>query len=149
MQRQKTETGRELGPAAVETLLDTDEAVLLEGIGQFQAASRDGALEAEAEGPAGDLRELGSRVLARFHRQLYDLLCGDGSEADQDRQALRSALALDKVTVVGAMTAALIAVGCPPPAAPLIAAVLVKQGIDPVWQETCSWWGAKLAAPAG
>lgn len=149
MERQQKQEGTAPQAPAIEGLLGMDEGVLLAQIGRIQAEARGDALELGAEGLANDLRELGSRVLDRFQRELYRLLCEDGPAGNADRQSLRDALALGDAAVVGALTGALVMLGCPPPAAPLVAALVVKRGINPVWQETCAWWGERLARPTG
>jgi len=80
----------------------------------------------------------------QHHRELYDLLCGSDPESVEQRDQLKEALKLSDAALIGAITAALIAVGCPPFLAPLVATVIMKKGINPVWEETCAHWSARL-----
>ena len=49
---------------------------------------------------------------------------------------------------MGAVTAVLLALSCPAYVAPIAAAIVVKRGIHPVWEETCRAWTARLATEA-
>ncbi|REF73516.1 hypothetical protein [Paracoccus versutus] len=61
------------------------------------------------------------------------------------RDALRDTLNLSETALTGTLSAALIGIGCPPFLAPLIAAIVVRRGINPAYQETCRIWDESLA----
>lgn len=88
--------------------------------------------------------ELGKRIVDRLHRELYQLLCGDGGDASAERDKLRKALKLEQAALIGAVATALMTLSVPALLAPLVAAVIVKSGIEPVWQETCKLWGEQF-----
>lgn len=149
-------------PEAAAVLLDAGEEALIEEIGRRQALlgitpdARDTmALDLPVAGPEAvrlPFRDLGRNVVARLERELYTLVCtADGAA---EREALRASLSLPQSGLVGVLTTALIGVGCPPFLAPLVAAVIVKRGIAPAWEETCRIWSDRLdaspePAPAG
>ncbi|MCQ0970223.1 hypothetical protein MLD63_07290 [Paracoccus sp. TK19116] len=141
---------------AVSRLLDTSEDRLLDELGRRQTileldpgAADTLSLELTTggvEGVGDVFRKLGGRVLARQQRELYALLCGDDPATKGEREKLRGALNLSDTALTGALAAAMIAVGCPPFVAPLIAAVIVRRGIYPAYEETCRLWGESIAA---
>jgi hypothetical protein len=139
---------------AVMALLAVESEALVAEIGRRSAilefspdAAASYSLElptATTEGFGSSFMELGARLVDRLHRELYGLLCGDGGEASEERDKLKDALKLSQAAMIGGISAALIAIGTPPFIAPLVAAVIVKSGIDPTWEVTCKFWGEKL-----
>jgi hypothetical protein len=149
---------------SVAALLSFDAEALLAEVGrrstiiELSADAKTGmSLEIAAGGSEESIlpafKEMGTRILDRWERELYRLLCGDGGGAKDERDKLRSALRLQETALIGGITTALIAIGCPPFIAPLIAAIIVKSGINPAWEEACRIWGEKLGplttAPEG
>jgi hypothetical protein len=144
--------------AALRVLLNTDEALLLDEIGRRQELlairpeAADGIeLEFAARGTAEDLEgfgamfhDLGLAIVARMERELYGLLCGQDAANAELRDELRASLNLSQPTVVGVLTAGLIAIGCPAFVAPFVATVVVKKGIAPALEETCKLWSVRL-----
>ncbi|CDZ68157.1 Hypothetical protein NGAL_HAMBI2605_64410 [Neorhizobium galegae bv. orientalis] len=142
---------------AVLNLLVAPEMTLLAEIGRRSTvidhspdAAFDMTLELPTSGTEGlplPFVELGKRIFDRLHRELYQLLCGDGGSASAERDKLRSALKLEQAALIGAITTALMALSVPALIAPLAAALIVKSGVEPVWQETCKLWGETLGQP--
>lgn len=147
--------------AAIEALLALPEAALINEIGRRDTlislrpdAARTLTLEVAPvglEGVGDAFAALGQRLFGRWHRELYGLVCGPAPADAAARDELRGALGLGETAMVGALTAALSALGCPPLLAPMIAILIVKKGIYPAWEETCAWWGQQLdpAPPQG
>ena len=140
----------------VDALLDESTEALLNEIGRRSAVmelSPDAAAGYALEMMSGDTEsvwttftDLGSQVFDRLHRELYKLLCsGDGGV---ERDELRRVLKLEQAAIIGGITTALIALSVSPLIAPLVAALIVKSGIDPAWEETCKFWGRKLGVSA-
>jgi lysophospholipase L1-like esterase len=140
---------------SVAALLSRDDEALLAEIGRRSSilefspdAAAGMSLEISVGGSEESIlpafKEAGARILDRWQRELYKLLCGDGGAAKDERDKLRSALRLQETALIGAITAALMAIGTPPFIAPLIAAIIVKSGINPAWEEACKIWGEKL-----
>lgn len=140
--------------AALYGLLAADEEALIAEIGRREAilsvspeAAEMMVLElptAGTESVLGSFRELGGRIVTRMNRELYNLLCGSDPDSVEQRDQLKEALKLSDTALIGAITAALIALGCPPFVAPLVATVIMKKGINPIWEETCAHWSARL-----
>ncbi len=149
--------------AAVEALLAVETDALVAEIGRRQAilefspdAGGTMSLEmpvAGTESFLGDFAELGKRLVDRLHRELFAVLCRDQGVAKEERDRLRNALKLSEAGMIGAISVALMSLGTPPFVAPLVAAVIVKSGINPAWEVTCQFWGEKLGEtpdlPAG
>lgn len=143
---------------AVFNLLAAPDTSLLAEIGRRSAVlehAPDAASDLMLELPAGGTEalplpfvNLGRRIVDRLHRELYELLCGDDGNKGGERDKLRKALKLDQAALIGAITTALMALSVPALIAPLVAAVIVKSGIEPAWQETCKLWGEHLSKPA-
>ncbi|MBY5482241.1 hypothetical protein HFO84_33710 [Rhizobium leguminosarum] len=144
---------------AVEALLVADEATLIAEIGRRSEilqyapdADKCYSLQLPAgsgeESVASFFSEVGTKVFDRWHRELYKLLCGDGGDAAGERDKLRSALKLEQAALIGAISTALIAIAVPVFIAPLVAAVIVKSGINPAWEVTCKVWGEKMDGSA-
>lgn len=135
-------------------LLATDEAALIEEIGRREGilgvspeAGAGFVLEASSFGAAGfspRFREPGFKVVARLERELYGLLCGTKTEAPEERARLRESLGLSEAAMLGGISSALVGPGGAPFLAPLVAAAVVRRGVNPAWEETCKIWSARL-----
>ena len=140
--------------AALEALLAADEDTLIAELGRREAIlsispEAAGTMSLDLAGPRTEVifssfRELGVKLLARMQNELHDLLCGAATGVEGERQKLEQALGLTEAAMIGALTTTLMAISCPPFLAPLVAAVIVKKGINPSWEETCKFWGANL-----
>ncbi len=99
-------------------------------------------VEASLEG-AGDLFfELGARLLRRVHRELYNVLCGSNPEDERDRNKLRGAFGLSEEAIITSfMTVMISSLGIAPVLAPILAALLVRRFLKPIYEETCVFWG--------
>jgi len=82
-------------------------------------------------GPLEDIRGLGRRILNRWNKQLYGLVCGKGGENEKERDAILGALNIGETAVIGAVAAALLALGVPPPIAAPLAPLIVKMFVWP------------------
>jgi len=142
---------------AVLNLLAADEVTLLAEIGRRSTVlehSPDAASGLTLELPTGGIEglqppfmQLGARIFNRLHRELYQLLCSNGGNASAERDKLRSALKLEQAAMIGGITTVLMGLSVPALVAPLVAAMIVKSGIEPIWQETCKLWEEKLGVP--
>lgn len=141
---------------ALKKLLRADDLTLLEQLGLRGKAVQMGSPEAlrydpvlvhdsEVMGPLDDLRELGRRLLARWSRELYTVVCGNAQVDQKDRESLLKALGLGDLAVAGALTAVLVTSFAVPAAiATVVAALLVKRVIDPGGETVCQFWGEQL-----
>ena len=145
-----------LSAQEIDDLLQSDEDQLLEQLGMRAAASTQNlALSAElnpklssatvtAMGIKDDLKVLGNRILRRWNRSAYELICGDDPDDAGAREQVKKALGLGDAAAIGALTAALIGVGLMAALAPVLAAILVKKFFNPAYGEFCGFWKEKL-----
>lgn len=142
----------------LEKLLDADDLTLIEKLGMrskaVQIGTPDVALydpvlihDAGVMGPLDDLRELGRRLLARWSRELFKVMCGDAQVDQKDRESLLKSIGLGDIAVASAITAVLISSFAVAPAvATVIAALVVKRIVGPAGEEACKVWAEKLPA---
>jgi len=145
-----------LSEQEIKDLLESDEEQLLNQLGlRAAAASRDFQKSAElhpkitaeevvAMDLKGDLKSLGRRLVRRWNRSAYDVVCGDDPDDTQAREGVKNALGLGDAAAIGALTAALIGIGMMPALAPVLAAILVKKFFNPAYGEFCGFWKEKL-----
>ena len=136
-------------------LLGADENTLLEQLGirarayesrspQVMQLEANIAHDVAVMGPMDELRKIGSRLLARWSRELFKVMCGDAKDDAKDRESLLKAVGLGDVAVAGAITAFLGSLGVAPALAVVIAALLVKRIIGPGAQTVCEYWAEQL-----
>ncbi|TCO72119.1 hypothetical protein [Rhodovulum euryhalinum] len=94
-------------------------------------------------GLVDDLKDLGRRIVARWSRALYELVCG-GQGEDADRKKLFEALNVGEAAAIGAVTALLLGMAVPPPVAAAASVVIVRKFLLPAGDEVCDFWGEKL-----
>jgi len=146
----------QLKETEIQTLLQSDENQLLEQLG-MRAAVATHSLKKSAElnpkivaedviamGIKDDLKDLGKRILRRWERSAYDLLCGHDPDDAKVQNEIKNALNIGEVATMGALTAALISIGLMPALAPVLAAILVKKFFNPAYGEFCAYWKEKL-----
>ncbi len=85
---------------------------------------------------------MASRVFRWCNRELYQLLCDEGSEADRAR--LVSALGAGDEVSAGLVAAVLVSLGIAKSIAVIVALLVVKYILDPVVEEVCAHWRARL-----
>jgi hypothetical protein len=89
-----------------------------------------------------DIKSLGARIGLRWAKELHSLVCEKGDQGERDK--LMNALNLGETATIGAVAAALMALGVPAPIAAAGAALIVKRFIWPARDELCVVWGEKL-----
>jgi hypothetical protein len=113
------------------------------------ALENDVTLEPEYDkttmGPLDDLRALGRRVIKRWNKELYGIVCGAKADNEKDREAIVQALGIGEVAVIAAVAAALMGLGVPPPIAAAVAPIIVRKFILPAKGELCEAWGEAIA----
>ena len=132
-----------------EQLVDSDEIQLLEELAlRDQAIKVDPAnanranLVVDREDPSMNLKEslqvLGRRVLARWNREAYTLVCGSDSAEVKSREELRKAFGLGDAAAAAALTPLVMAIpGMPLALAPVLAALMIKRLAAPALDEFC------------
>lgn len=142
-----------------ERLKDRDEASLLTLVGlrekalQLNPALKDQVdiepkYDSQTMGALDDVRALGLRVLKRWNKELYGLVCSNKGSDKKDRQAILDSLNLGEAAVIGAVAGALMALGVPAPVAAALAPLITKKFIWPAKDELCGAWGEGIKAQA-
>jgi len=88
-----------------------------------------------------ELKALGQRIVQRWNKELYGLVCGGGNAPDKARTALLEALNLGEAAVIAAVASALLGLGVTAAIAAALAPILVRRFILPAGGELCSAWG--------
>jgi hypothetical protein len=142
--------------AAVEKLLQSPEDQLFAELGlRGKAIADDPAVagqfdpdisyDAEFAGPMDALKEFGQRYFDKVNRQVYDLVCGDAKESQEDRSKLRDAFGMDKTTFAAVLGGVLVSsFGWAPAIAAVVAALVVKIFFRPGYELACQMWREKL-----
>jgi len=141
----------------VKRLLESEEEQLLEQLAiRSQAIERDpskadsldptvSSSEISTMGPKEALRAIGERVLNRWNREAYKLICGSDKEVAKEREDLSRAFGLGDAAAAGALCSALLLIpGMPVALAPVIAVILVKRFFGPGIDEFCGYWKENL-----
>lgn len=88
------------------------------------------------------------RLLRRWERELFDLLCGSNADDTKDRDKLREAMGLGQEALVGVVAGWLIAgpLGVPALLGGVLAALLVRRFGASTADEVCTIWKERLDA---
>ena len=142
-------------------LASADEAQLLEELGRRQQAiDQDPAKanQADPEIPAemktmgmkDALQEIGKRVLNRWNREAYKVVCGKDTKEKESRDELRKALGLGDAAGAAALTPLLLLIpGMPIALAPVLAAFIIRTFAAPALDELCGYWAEQLPPEPG
>jgi hypothetical protein len=147
---------------AAKQLLTKDEAALLLEIGLREkaidvdpAAANDPNLQVVYDsthmGLLDDIKSLGLRIMSRWNKELYGLVCPAKSPAGNDdakklRDKLLGALNLDEAALIAAVVPGLMFLGAPAAIAAAVAPLIVKKFIIPTKDELCDAWGEAMQA---
>jgi len=91
-----------------------------------------------------ELQALGRRIVARWNKELYGVVCAGGTAFGKDRAALINALNLGEAAVIGAVASALLSLGVVAALAAALAPILVRRFIWPAKEELCTAWGEAI-----
>lgn len=135
-------------------LYPKDEEALLISVGQ-----RELAVESKGEIPIeGDpeydatimsldkVKAAGRRVLKRWNKELYGIVCPAAGASGKEQEELMKALNISEVAAIGVVTGLLLPLGVPAPVAAPLAALIVKKFLIPAKDELCGIWGESIAA---
>jgi hypothetical protein len=145
---------------AVKDLSGTDDRILRARLGAYsmqfpQAPDKFAAPDAlvpGAEATAGPMMDaaiaLGTRIVNRWNKVLYDLACGGTDVDEKVRASILDAVKLKSPdAIAAAITAALISVFSVGPAIATIVGVLLGKLLLPAaGKEVCAFWKEKLPA---
>jgi hypothetical protein len=142
-------------------LIQLDEAQLLDQLGSRAAVIQRDAFRSEelhldelpededlvALGIGTDMKAFGGRVLRRWNRSAYEILCGDNPSDAGTRAKLKNAIGLGDIATAGVLTTVLLNIGLSLELAPIVAAIIVKKFFNPAYEEFCICWREKLPTP--
>lgn len=94
-------------------------------------------------GALDDLKDLGRRILKKWNKELYKIICANGGY-EKDRKAVIESLNLGEAAVIGAVATALLSLGVAAALAAVLAPLIVKRFIWPAKDELCAAWGEAL-----
>ena len=149
-------TQEEINTALAKLLAVDDETTLLEQLGMRAKATLQGQTEgmgysaepkydAQVMGVMDDVRTLGRRLLNRWSRELYKVMCGSETGDKQDRESLLKSIGATDVALAAAMTAVMVSsFAIAPAVATVIAALVVKRVLAPTGDEICKLWAEQL-----
>jgi hypothetical protein len=129
-----------LSEQEIKDLLEFDEDQLVAQLGMRAAAAAQDFRKSAELAPAiatneaaamGDLQALGLRILRRWNRSAFDVVCGDDPDDNPTREKMRNALGLGDAAAIGTLSAALIGMGMMPALGPVLAAIIVKKFFNP------------------
>lgn len=131
--------------AALELLIGMQDKALSTKPGAAADPDFEPVYEKTTMGPLDDLKALGRRIVKRWNRELFSLVC-EGREDDETRTKLLAALKLNDAAALGVIATALMALGAPAAIAAALAPLLLKKFINPAKDELCAAWGEAIAA---
>jgi hypothetical protein len=102
--------------------------------------------EAGTMGALDDLKALGRRILGRWNRELYGVVCGAKGEDQSSRKAILESLNLGEAATIAAVAGTLLTIGSPAALAAAVAPLVVKRFVLPAKDELCGAWGEAIKA---
>ncbi len=102
--------------------------------------------EANTMGALDDVKALGRRILMRWNKELYGVVCSNQPTNAKERQEILGSLGLGEAAVIGAVATALLSLGVTAAIAAPLAPLLVRKFIWPAKDELCGAWGEALKA---
>jgi hypothetical protein len=146
---------------AARHLLPSDERQLLEELGlRDRAISEAPELAGEFDldlpydetemGMKDELRNLGARILRRWNREAYELVCGGRAADTQVRSSLTRALGIGQVEATALLSVTLVThLAVPAALAAVIAAIVIKRFFSPAAEEVCARWKTTVEPASG
>jgi hypothetical protein len=102
--------------------------------------------ESSTMGALDDVKALGRRILRRWNKELYGIVCGSKTEDKRGRQAILDSLNLGEAAVIAAVASALLSLGVVAAFAAALAPLIVKRFIWPAKDELCNAWSEGIDA---
>jgi hypothetical protein len=142
---------------AVSKLLKADDSQLYETLAmRAQAIDKSPELrdhfdveieyDAQVMGPKEVLQEAGQKILKRWNKETYTLVCGADAEASAQRGKLLSAVGIGGSVAAASYLASALALipGLAPALAAVLAVIIWKRYVSPAGQEFCDVWKGHL-----
>jgi hypothetical protein len=113
---------------------------------QFAAPDPAMKVDVSIAGPLDDAIGLGKRILKRWNKAMYDLICGADGVDPQAKKTILDALKLGKPDAyAAAITGVLISVFSVGPGVAMVVGVLFGKVLMPAaGEETCAFWKERL-----
>ena len=100
--------------------------------------------DAKFMGPLDDIKALGLRILNRWNRELFSIVCGSSNDDKEDRNKILNALTLGEGAAIAALIPVLVGLGLAPPLAAVLAAIIVKRFLGTAMDTICDAWGQQF-----
>ena len=78
-------------------------------------------------GPLDDIKRLGNRIVRRWNKELYGIVCSDASKDRKERQDILTSLSFGEAAVIAAVAGALISLGVGAALAAPLAPLIVRR----------------------
>src|ERR1035437_7655978 len=135
---------REKDDVALELLVGMRERAIEQNPALIDNVDFEPRYEAETMGALDDLKALGRRILNRWNRELYGVVCGNVGDDQNARKAVLDSLNLSEAAVIAAVASALLSLGVAAAIAAALAPLIVRRFIWPAKDELCGAWGESL-----
>jgi hypothetical protein len=120
---------------------DEDALEVLIGMREKAIDANPALKDFETMGGLDELKAMGRRILNRWNKELYGVVCGGKSGDQKDRKAVLDSLNLGETAVIAAVASALLTLGVYAAIAAALAPLIVKRFIWPAKDELCAAWG--------
>jgi hypothetical protein len=149
---------KEQAASAIEKLMQSDPDQLYSELGLRQKAilenpqvaglfDPDISYDAPFAGPLDVLKEFGQNLFDRLSKSVYDLICGTGSENEEDRKKIEVAISLGATATATALASLLVGSFFLAPAiAAVVATIAVKLFFKATYGAFCDTWKKHLPA---
>ena len=128
-----------------------DESALIELLGiRAKSIERDPSIagnfsakvtyDAKFLGPLDDIKALGLRILNRWNKELFNIVCGSSKDDEEDRTKIISAFSLSEGAAIAALIPVLTGLGLAPALAAILAAIIVKRFLGSAAETLCEAW---------
>jgi hypothetical protein len=142
--------------SAVHDLMDEDKDNLLAKLGAYSVAFvqnpaefsepvASASVDVRTAGALDDMIELGTRILKRWHRAMFDLVCGAGGDPQAKKTILEALKLNSPEALAAAITSVLISAFSVGPAIAAVVGVLFGKILLPeAGKEVCAFWKERL-----
>lgn len=120
---------------------DEDALEVLIGMREKAIDANPALKDFETMGGLDELKAMGRRILNRWNKELYGVVCVGKSGDQKDRKAVLDSLNLGETAVIAAVASALLTLGVYAAIAAALAPLIVKRFIWPAKDELCAAWG--------
>lgn len=131
--------------AALELLLGMRAAAVEADRSLSDDLSLDLKYDSQTMGALDDVKRLGARVLKRWNKELYAVVCGNGGQDTKERKQLLDSLNLGEAAVISAVAGILLSFGIAGVIVAPLAPLIVRKFIWPAKDELCTAWGEATA----